>query len=236
MACLGRALGCAVLAVAGASLLGGCARSPSTLPPPVRQLTLEMVLAEPARPEYYYFFAIDADGDETDGPVPIVGGGPFWTGSWFNGWGLISNTDPPQAPSDYVLYHAGIFQQIHQGAFIGVPFETHVADGGRRLSATIDLDVVAPLDPLSQEPVPPALDISFITVDDIVPPQVGLRENYDALGEWPGVGFWWVGGFRIDVSQSTNNDSATTPEQADDVPGGIGALDITDWSVTVNLP
>ena len=222
----------AILAVAGASLLAGCARSPTTLPPAVRQLTLEITVAEPANPNYYYFFAIDADGDENDGPVPIVGGGPFWTGTWFNGWGMISDTDPPEEPSDYVLYHANLFQQAHNGAFVGIPYRTLVSDSGRRLSVTVDLERVLGPVPWTVD----RLDITFITVDQLTPPLTPLRENYDALGEWPGVGFWWVSGFWAGVSQSTDNSQATTPEPADDVPGDIPALDIVDWSLTVNLP
>ena len=229
MICLGWAgLSRAILAAIGASLLAGCARSPSTLLPPVRELTLEILLDAPAEPQYWHFFAIDADGDETDGPVPIIGGGPFWTGTWFNGWGMISNTDPPEEPSDYVMYHAGVFQQFHQGTFVGIPFRSSVSDGGKRLSVTVDLDLVTT--------TVNTLDINFITLDGIVPPQVGLRENYDALGEWPGLGFWWIGGLRIDVSHTRDNTQAMEPEQADDVPGGVAALDIIDWSVTVNLP
>ncbi|KPJ64728.1 hypothetical protein AMK68_00770 [candidate division KD3-62 bacterium DG_56] len=215
----------------GASLLTGCARSPSTLPPPVRELTMEIAFAEPANWNYYYFFAIDADGDEADGPVPIIGGGPFWTGSWFNGWGIISNTDPPEEPSDYIMYRAGVFQQFHQGTFVGIPFRRSVSDGGRRLSVTIDLDLVTT--------TINTLDVNFITVDDIIPPQVGMRENYDALGD---IGNDYIS-VPIDYSYQSGVDNSTacaggssSCENDQEVKPLDLSLDIVDWSVTVNLP
>ena len=221
----------AILAAIGASLLAGCARSPSTLPPPVRQLNLEIRLAEPANLNYHYFFAIDADGDDSDGPVPVVGAGPFGGGEWFTYWGMISDTDPPEIPSDWVEYHNGYFWQVHDGDFIGIPYRRSVSPDGTRLSVTVDLDQVTR--------VVTRLDINFITVDSLVaPPPTPVRENYDALGD---MGNDYIS-VPIDYSYQSGVDNSTA------CPGGASceddqevkpldpSLDIIDWSVTVNLP
>lgn len=78
-------------------LLGGCARG-GDLEPVGPQVVIDFVAryAGPINDAFYYFIAIDADGDfGLDGPLPVAAG-PFWQ----NGWGTGSMTH-------YVEYHLG---------------------------------------------------------------------------------------------------------------------------------
>jgi hypothetical protein len=78
----------------------GCARYPLGSGPdnlPERVLIVTLTMKERVLDSDYYYFAIDTDGDDSDGPLPVVQG-PFWG----NGWGTGSM-------SYFVEYHAGIF-------------------------------------------------------------------------------------------------------------------------------
>ena len=80
----------AILLLAGLSILllvCGCARSPSSAPPVTaeKELLFDITVAGNYNNNYYYFIALDADGDPLTGPLPVVAG-PYWG----NGWGTGS--------------------------------------------------------------------------------------------------------------------------------------------------
>src|SRR5436305_112322 len=66
-------------------LLTGCARSPGgAAGQPLRQLLLQMTVAGRIQPNLFYFIALDISGDQSKGPLPVVGppwGNGFVTGS-----------------------------------------------------------------------------------------------------------------------------------------------------------
>src|SRR5258708_5426209 len=71
----------------------GCARTPpGAVGAPPRQLILTLTVAGVIAPEDFYYLAMDFSGDESKGPLPIVGP------PWGNGWGTGSITH-------YVLIH-----------------------------------------------------------------------------------------------------------------------------------
>ncbi len=85
-----------LISAAAAALAAGCIRYPPEERPvdvPERMLDVTVVFYDAVRDDYYYFFAIDTDEDETNGPLPVVQG-PYWG----NGWGTGSM-------SYYVSYH-----------------------------------------------------------------------------------------------------------------------------------
>lgn len=85
----------ALLIVGGLAVLGGCAYGGGTMGPHV-VIDFYLRLASPVNDSFYYFIAIDADGDlGQDGPIPVAAGP-----NWGNGWGTGSLTH-------YIEYHQG---------------------------------------------------------------------------------------------------------------------------------
>lgn len=86
----------ALLLALALPLLGGCARGSGTSTVPEVVVDFYARFSGTINDAYYYYFAIDADGDfGDDGPVPVAAG-PYWQ----NGWGTGSITH-------FVEYHQG---------------------------------------------------------------------------------------------------------------------------------
>lgn len=87
-------------ALAAALLLGGCARGGEEEPiVPSRVVEFFVTFSAPIQDAFYYYIAIDADGDfGADGPLPVAAGP-----NWGNGWGTGSLTH-------YVEYHLGRYE------------------------------------------------------------------------------------------------------------------------------
>ncbi len=90
----------AAAVIASAAAISGCARGgegQQVVPEVVLEITV--TFAGPIEDAFYYFFALDIDGDfGADGPVPVVAGP-----DWGNGWGTGSITH-------YVEYHQGRYE------------------------------------------------------------------------------------------------------------------------------
>ncbi len=90
----------AVLLASLALTLTGCARGgegPSIVPEVI--LDIMVRFAAPVNDAFYYFIALDADGDfGADGPLPVAAGP-----RWGNGWGTGSMTH-------FVEYHQGRYE------------------------------------------------------------------------------------------------------------------------------
>lgn len=199
----------------------GCARYPSTpqVLQPRQRLILQMTVQGRINAAYYYFFAIDSDGNPSDGPVPLVmtpstpmpaSGVPL----------IISDTDVP--PADYVVFHNGAFQHYRNGVFVGPPFAyTSPAPDSQVLTITLDRTTLA-------NPSALALDINFINSERLIPPDDPLALlDYDGLGP--------RGDEYVSVPTTANatfdNDQAAIPEEASDTP--VADLDIVDWRIEI---
>ncbi len=200
----------------------GCARMPSQGPGvsvPTRQLIVRFTLAAPLDPGYYYFVAIDTNGNVNDGPVPIVAnpsapipatGVPL----------IISDSTAP--PDFYAQYHQGAFFQYKNLLYAGPPFQAGVSQDRLTIAAVIDLDQVSA--------TAHSIEINLITADRLLPPQSQFIElNYDGLG--PSGNSYLI--IPVDVSGVYANSDAIVPERTGDTT--IAALDIADWSVEVRL-
>ena len=91
----------AAVTLAVALSLSGCARGGEQQPPIVPEVVLEIMVrfAGPVNDLFYYFIALDADGDfGADGPLPVAAGP-----RWGNGWGTGSMTH-------FVEYHQGRYE------------------------------------------------------------------------------------------------------------------------------
>jgi len=119
----------AIIATSGV-LLSGCARG-GELEPVVPEVVVEFVVtfAAPIQDSFYYYIALDADGDfGVDGPLPVAAGP-----DWGNGWGTGSFTH-------YVEYHQGRYELFRAqlepnlitaaGGIVGVAGTPDTTDAG----------------------------------------------------------------------------------------------------------
>ncbi len=135
-----------MLAGVVAMLLPGCARGGEEQPPVVPEKVLDFVIrfASGVMDNFYYYVAIDADGDDgLDGPLPVVAG-PRWE----NGWGSGSFTHYVEYNQGrYELYKAQLVASLTTAtggvsSIAGVPDSTDA--GTHQLTITqIDLGAVA---------------------------------------------------------------------------------------------
>lgn len=161
-------------------VLSGCARYPTTgeNTAPPRTLYSEITLRGPINPAYYYYFAVDTDGDAGDGPVPIV------SGSQGNGWGTISGigpNDPIQQPPFFVQFSNDAIQQYRNGQPIGSPYRYGLSQD--RTQLWVEIDVRDMVD--DGVTVPSTIELNWITMKNLViPPQdTGYVKEYDSLNE-----------------------------------------------------
>lgn len=153
-------------------LLAGCARFPTDIPPngaPARTLFSEMSVVGTINPNYYYYLALDTDGNPATGPAPVAQG---------VGWGVISPTpvnQPVTLPDFYVVYHGGLFMQYRGAVAIGPPYRGELPDP-QHLLVEIDQALIATT-------VPSFVQLNWITQEDTAaPPQGNGIKQYDGLG------------------------------------------------------
>ncbi|MGC9317252.1 MAG: hypothetical protein ACP5KN_04360 [Armatimonadota bacterium] len=127
-----RWMGACVTAVllAAAVPIGGCARGGEQEPVvPETVLDIEVTCAASVADAFYYYIALDADGDfGADGPLPVAAGP-----NWGNGWGTGSLTH-------YVEYHQGRYELFRAtlqpdliaagGGIVGVAGTPDASDAG----------------------------------------------------------------------------------------------------------
>jgi hypothetical protein len=208
-------------------LLGGCARYPSTtsdVPETKSTLYSSITVRGVINSTYYYFLAIDTDGDPATGPVPIVAGP-----EWGNGWGTISGlgaNSPLREPPFYVMYHNGQLQQFRNGTPIGAPYRGEIVDGNR-LAVEVTLEALG-------TPLPDTLQLNWITLDAITtfPQSTSIDREYDGFGP--------TGNTYLDVNQLTASLSWASgvggrPEEAPDDTTGLADVDLIEWRVETRI-
>ena len=221
-------LGISILIVA--FLLAGCARYPSNQEPndiPPVTLTTHITLDGDYNPAYYYFFAVDTDADDVDGPVPVVTGPELG-----NGWGTISGlgpNDPVEEPPFYVMFNGGSFQQFRNGEPIGQPFRAEVQNNNTIL-LEIDARELVP----AGDPLPGTLQVNWITMKDLtVPPQgAGYIKEYDGFGY---TGYDYLAYVPLDQNRTFYSGEPGIPEETSNDTTITPAIDMIAWEVGVRL-
>lgn len=187
----------------------------------VNRLILSMVLDAPVNDSFYYFMALDDNGNSADGPLPLRRPGA-------NGWGTGSF-------STFVQYHFRQYQVFSHVVNpdnsitetpVDQPFGFTLPSGTNQLSVTLNLDNYFAS---SVE----RLDINFITTNEIIrDPNINVDKIFDGLGP--------TGNTYLTVPININAvyDNLTYPfpsgrEQAGDAPPTYEALDIVDWRIEV---
>ena len=209
----------AVLALVPAS---GCAKyPPNQVAQSHRRLTVDVYLAEPVNPAYYYFVAIDTDGNPLTGPTPVLHrpwGGTGWAVgplSYFVEYHL-------SIPNGYGCYSVdpnNILLQTYQGAPL-----LYDRDEANRLQFTIDLNTIDPLGTLQ------SINVNIITTDVLpIDPNQDVTRQTDGLGP---TGNDYVT-IPLTQTQTYTNAESSIPEQAGDVLDP--QLDIVDWQIEVAL-
>jgi hypothetical protein len=211
-----------VLALWAPLLASGCAKyPPGEGAASQRRMQVEILFAEAINPSYYYFLAIDTDGDPTTGPVAVRE--KPWGG---NGWVL--------APlSFFVEYNFaipggyGVYQvdpnNILQQTYLGAPLLAD-RDEAFRLRFTLDLEVIDPGATIEQ------IQINIIATDELP-----IDPNQDITRETDGLGI--IGNDYVNISLREDrlyrNSEMADPERAGDVQNG--SLDIVDWQIEISL-
>jgi len=208
-------------------LVAGCARFPADGGtgdnPPVTIYT-EISLNGDYNPAYYYFFAVDTDADDADGPVPVVTGPEYG-----NGWGTISGlgpNDPIQEPPFYVIFNGGSFQQYRNGEPIGRPFRAEVRDNNRIILEIDARDMVAPGDPL-----PATMQVNWITMKTLEIPLQGIKE-YDGFGT---NGSEYLAYVPLDQNRTFYSGDPGIPEELPNDTTNTPAIDMIGWEVSILL-
>ncbi|MHB0936479.1 MAG: hypothetical protein ACYDCO_08455 [Armatimonadota bacterium] len=211
-------------------LLAGCARypadqGPSDIPPVT--ITTEITLDGDYNPAYYYFFAIDTDADDADGPVPVVTGPELG-----NGWGTISGLgpdDPIEEPPFYVMFNGGSFQQFRNGEPVGQPFRGEV-----RNNDTIVLEIDARELVAEGDPLPNTIQVNWITMKDLtIPPQgAGYIKEYDGFGF---TGYDYLAYVPLDQNRTFYSGEPGVPEETSNDTTITPAIDMIGWEVGIRL-
>lgn len=211
-------------------LLAGCARYPSDQEPtdiPPVTLTTRITLDGEYNPAYYYFFAVDTDADDADGPVPVVTGPELG-----NGWGTISGlgpNDPIEEPPFYVMFYGGSFQEFRNGEPIGQPFRAEVQNNN-----TIILEIDARRLVPEGEPLPETIQVNWITLTTLTtPPQnTGDIKEFDGFGF---TGYDYLAYVPLDQNRTIYSGEPGIPAETAGDTTLTPAIDMIEWEVGVRL-
>ena len=206
--------------------VSGCARFPSgSTSVSGTQLVITMTVQGQINPNYFYYVAIDNDGDPNTGPVAVAGPpwGNGWGGGFITSFVLFNRTEPVQGYTVYqVLPNTNLIGKVREGVPISaVP----VSPGSRTLQFTVDLsqlDTTAiPADQIQ------SLNINFINVTEpCLDPNFPGPRPYDGLGEF-GTDFLTV---EVTTPRTYSNETSRNESPGDVIDPD---LDIIDWSIEV---
>lgn len=222
-----------ILLFAAIGAIAGCARSPAGQGQTARnELQVEITFAAPLKLQgidsYFYFFALNTDGDLSNGPVPVR------DQPWGNGWGTRSKGSTGGI-TYFLRVDASQFQfykipgdDLTQFSEFRQPLIRYSSpQGTNKLIFTLDVDALG---------LPPTRDrITFnIIASDVVPldPNYGGGKRVDALGS---TGNDFVGINILQNGEYTNDSLGQLEESEDVLPPGTDdkSLDIVDWKIRV---
>jgi hypothetical protein len=210
-------------------LVAGCARSPGGgNAQPARQLLLQMTVAGRIQPNLFYYIALDVTGDQSRGPLPVVGP------PWGNGFatGQITHfvrIQGGQAEVFQILANTNLLQYES----LGRPFDFRPPQGTGTFGVTLDMDTLVPSATALTN-----LNVNMIATDTVpLDPQFPGPKLVDAFGT-VGNSFLTIPVFSSRVF--TNRDFPTPLEPANDVLRAPSLstvdapdLDIVDWRIEV---
>ena len=216
-----------VIVFAATLIASGCAKAPTGGPGSIRRLVIEMQVAGVINPNYFYYVAIDNDGDPSDGPAAVI------ASPWGNGWGTGSITHYVQFDNSLPQGGYGLFR-IPDASLLGKiylgPPVNFITPGpsGDTLRFTVDLDALV-IAPQTTGNDIQSLEINFIATDVVPtdPAFVGPRQ-WDALGDNSTPNRFFS--FNITPGAVISNDTEGI-EAPNDVPNPD--LDIINWSIEV---
>lgn len=205
----------------------GCAKFPEQPVTPVSKdrLIVTLVYAAPIDPNYFYYIAVDSDGDPRTGPLPAL------TRPWGNGWGVPLD----ETLGSRIDFFVEIFRQSAQVFRIQVfqpPFTTQPLGPPLDLSfpqpnqirIVLDLRQLFP-----QGQIPERVELNFISVNELKtnPYDNTPRTGFDALGP-TGNDFISI---PLASTQTFRNGQGWVQETSGDAR--IDSLDLIDWEVRV---
>ncbi len=222
----------------------GCARYPSTnsgSTAPARTIYTWIKVVGQINPTYYYFLALDTDGDTGTGPVPIVVGPELG-----NGWGTISPINPNGTitqPPFFVRYHDGQFMEYQNGIPIGPPYLYQVTtydqvSGGTPSASSkynvitleINADDIVP----AGTALPSIVQLNWITMQNLtIPPQNGeTAKQYDGFGN---SGNDYLDTVPLNANRSWESGVNGEPDELPHDSTYVDDIDMDHWFVEVRL-
>lgn len=206
-------------------ILSGCAKFPEQTPAPVSKdrLVITLTYAAPLNPDFFYYIAIDLDGDPRTGPMPAL------TRPWGNGWGVPFDETLGSRIDIFVevfrqsaqVFRIQVFQPPYTTQSLGPPLDLSFPQPNQ-VRVALDLRQIS-------DPPPERLELNFISVNELKtnPNDNTPRTGFDALGP-SGNDFISI---PLTSTQAFRNGQGWVIETSGDAP--IDALDLIDWEVLV---
>ncbi|MCS7191593.1 MAG: hypothetical protein NZ937_01230 [Armatimonadetes bacterium] len=206
--------------------LFGCAKFPEQLAVPISRDRLIVILTYAAaiNPKFFYYIAIDDDGDPRTGPLPAL------TRPWGNGWGVPYDETLGSRIHFFVevlehsaqLFRILIFQPPFTPRHLGPPLDFSFPQP-EKILLTVDLSQIFP------STIPERLEMNFISVNELKkdPYDNTPRTGFDALGP-TGNDFISI---PLSSTQTFRNGEGWVQETSGDAQ--IDDLDLTDWEVRI---
>ncbi|MGQ9462983.1 MAG: hypothetical protein ACUVTP_08235 [Candidatus Fervidibacter sp.] len=207
--------------------LVGCAKFPEQPVTPVSKdrLIITLVYAAPIDPNYFYYVAIDSDGDPRTGPLPAL------TRPWGNGWGVPLDETLGSRIDFFVeifrqsaqVFRIQVFQPPFITQLLGPPIDFSFPQPNQ-IRIVLDLRQLFP-----QGQIPERVELNFISVSELKtnPYDNTPRTGFDALGP-TGNDFISI---PLTSTQTFRNGQGWVQETSGDAQ--IDSLDLTDWEVRV---
>ncbi len=207
-------------------LIAGCAKFPEAPTPRASpdRLIVTLTYAAPLEPSYYYFIAIDDDGDPGTGPLPAL------TRPWGNGWVVPESRDSrcrffvQYLQNQSAMFRLDTFTPPFTTSYLGAPLKTDRLQA-HELQITLDIRQLFVNFPNR----PQRIEMNFISVDELIlDPTFNGQRNIDALGP---TGNDFISLPLTSTQTFRNGQGGLVRETTGDAT--LDALDLTDWVVSV---